>query len=96
MCGWTLESFKREVGQADEPSLAGLRDRALILAGFVAALRRSELVDLDVAELIEHPNGLVIELARSKTNPRGDVDEIVVLPRGTLPRRCPSAPCRPG
>ena len=31
----------------------------------------------------------MIELARSKTNQRGDIDEIVVLPRGTLPRRCP-------
>ena len=72
-----------------EPNLAGLRDRALILVGFVAALRRSELVALDVTDLAEHPNGLVIQLDRSKTNQRGDVDEIVVLPRGTLARRCP-------
>lgn len=73
----------------EEPHLAGLRDRALILVGFVAALRRSELVGLDVTDLAEHPNGMVIQLSRSKTNQRGDVDELVVLPRGTLPRRCP-------
>lgn len=73
----------------EEPHLAGLRDRALILVGFVAALRRSELVGLDVADLAEHPNGMVIQLNRSKTNQRGDIDELVVLPRGTLPRRCP-------
>jgi integrase len=52
--------------RAEEPHLAGLRDRALILVGFVAALRRSELVGLDVADLAEHPNGMVIQLSRSK------------------------------
>lgn len=84
----TTKTWKAR-NRPDEPSLAGLRDRALILVGFVAALRRSELVALDATDLVEHPNGLVIELARSKTNQRGDIDEIVVLPRGTLPRRCP-------
>ncbi|MDN5762484.1 MAG: tyrosine-type recombinase/integrase, partial [Microlunatus sp.] len=73
----------------EEPHLGGLRDRALILVGFVAALRRSELVGIDVTDLAEHPNGMVIQLNRSKTNQRGDVDEIVVLPRGTVTRRCP-------
>lgn len=85
----TWKTTTRSQSRPDELHLAGLRDRALILVGFVAALRRSELVALDVADLAEHPNGLVIELARSKTNQRGDVDELVVLPRGTLPRRCP-------
>jgi hypothetical protein len=32
---------------------------------------------------------LVIPIDRSKTNQRGDVDELVVLPRGTVARRCP-------
>lgn len=79
----------RTRSRPDEPSLAGLRDWAVILVGFVAALRRSELVALDVADLAGHPNGLVIRLARSKTNQRGEVDELVVLPRGTVARRCP-------
>lgn len=72
-----------------EPHLVGLRDRAILLVGFVAALRRSEIVALDVDDLAEHPNGLVIQLGRSKTNQRGDVAELVVLPRGTVTRRCP-------
>ena len=84
----TTRTFKTS-GRPDEPHLTGLRDRALLLVGFVAALRRSELVALDVTDLVAHPNGLVIQLARSKTNQRGDTDEIVVLPRGTNPRRCP-------
>lgn len=84
----TTKTWKT-MSRPEEPHLAGLRDRALILVGFVAALRRSELVGLNVTDLSEHPNGMVIQLARSKTNQRGDVDELVVLPRGTLPRRCP-------
>jgi integrase len=51
--------------------LAGLRDRALILIGFAAALRRSELVALDVADLARHPKGLVITIRRSKTDQAG-------------------------
>jgi integrase len=51
--------------------LAGLRDRALILIGFAAALRRSELVALDVADIAHHPKGLVITIRRSKTDQAG-------------------------
>lgn len=75
-------------GRALEPDLAGLRDRVLLLVGFVGALRRSELVGLDVDHVAEHPNGLVITLSRSKTNQTGEEAELVVLPRGGDPRRC--------
>jgi integrase len=52
-------------------SLHGLRDRALILVGFAAALRRSELVGLDVEDLVRHAKGLVITIRRSKTDQLG-------------------------
>ncbi len=52
--------------------LTGLRDRALILVGFAAALRRSELVALDRADVRPHPKGLVILVRRSKTDQRGE------------------------
>jgi hypothetical protein len=63
-----------------EPNLAGLRDCALLLVGFFAALRRSELAALTVDQLAEHPNGLVLALPRSKTNQYGLEAELVVLP----------------
>ena len=72
-----------------EPDLAGLRDRALLLVGFVAALRRSELTALTVDAMAEHPNGLVLSIPRSKTNQTGEQVELVVLPRGRMPDRCP-------
>ncbi len=72
-----------------EPDLAGARDRTLLLVGFVAALRRSELAALDVEHIAEHPNGLVLTLPRSKTNQTGETTELVVLPRAGNPARCP-------
>lgn len=72
-----------------EPDLAGLRDRALLLVGFVTALRRSELAALDVDHLAEHPRGLVLSIPRSKTNQVGGQPELVVIPHGTHPQRCP-------
>ncbi|MCL3863039.1 site-specific integrase [Actinotalea sp. K2] len=79
----------RTPGRQDEPDLAGARDRALILVGFVAALRRSELAALTLDQVAAHPNGLVLTLARSKTNPTGEHVELVVLPRAANPARCP-------
>jgi len=49
-------------------SLTDCRDRALLLLGFAGALRRSELVGLDVRDLATTPHGLVITLRRSKTD----------------------------
>ena len=63
------------------PTLAGKRDRAMILLGFAAALRRSELVDLNVNAIDRRPDGIVLRIARSKTDQEGRGQEIAV-PRG--------------
>jgi site-specific recombinase XerD len=72
-----------------EPDLAGLRDRALLLVGFVTALRRSEIAALDVDHVEDHPRGLVLSIPRSKTNQVGTQPELVVIPHGVNPLRCP-------
>lgn len=51
--------------------LPGLRDRALILLGFAGALRRSELVALDVTDVTRHPKGIVLQIRKSKTDQAG-------------------------
>lgn len=56
----------------------GVRDRALMLLGFAAALRRSELVALDVGDLEFRTEGLVVHLARSKTDQEGNGRKIAV------------------
>lgn len=80
----------RSRGRPAEPDLAGARDRALLLVGFVAALRRSELAALTVDQVAEHANGLVLTLPRSKTNQTGEHVELVVLHRAAHPDRCPA------
>lgn len=44
------------------------RDIALVLTGFFGAFRRSELVAIQVSDLVWEPEGLLIRLPRSKTD----------------------------
>jgi integrase len=64
------------------PSLRGLRDRALLVLGFAGALRRSELVALDVEDLEETAEGLLVRIRRSKTDQEGAGD-FVSIPHGS-------------
>ncbi len=56
----------------------GTRDRALILLGFAAALRRSELAALAITDIEFVREGLVIHLRRSKTDQSGEGRKIGV------------------
>jgi site-specific recombinase XerD len=56
----------------------GIRDRALLLLGFAAALRRSELVALDVRDLSFVSEGVVVHLRRSKTDQESEGRKIAV------------------
>ena len=49
-------------------TLPGLRDRALLLVGFAAALRPSELARLDIAALIRHEDGIALFLPWRKND----------------------------
>ncbi|MBN9013547.1 MAG: tyrosine-type recombinase/integrase [Rhizobiales bacterium] len=72
-------------------SIAGLRDCALLLIGFGGALRRSELVALDVADIAESDEGLRIIVRKAKTDQEGEGATIAV-PRGKV--ACPVAALR--
>jgi len=65
-----------------------VRDRALVLVGFAGALRRSELVGLDVDDVGFETAGIVLRLRRSKTNQEGELEEVAVL-YGSDPQTCP-------
>jgi site-specific recombinase XerD len=67
-------------------SVAGLRDRALLLLGFAGAFRRSELVALDVADIAETNTGLLVTIRRSKTDQEGEGATIAIA-RGDV--ACP-------
>jgi len=67
---------------------SGCRDRALLLLGFAGALRRSELVGLDVADITEGTDGLTVRLRRSKTDQEG-AGRTVGVSYGSNPVTCP-------
>ena len=72
-------TLRRLVASCDATTRAGVRDRALLLLGFGAALRRSELVALDVEDVTETDEGLRIRIRRSKTDPQAHGDEVGVV-----------------
>lgn len=71
-------------------SLAGARDRAIILIGFGAALRRSEIAALDAGDVTITAQGLQVLVRRSKTDQEGE-GAVVAVHRGRDPRVCPVA-----
>ena len=62
--------------------LRGLRDRALLLLGFAGALRRSELVAINVSDIEETAEGLLVHIRKSKTDQEGTGD-FVSVPHGS-------------
>lgn len=69
-------------------TIIGVRDRALLLIGFAGALRRSELVALDVEDLEFQQAGVVLHIGRSKTDQEGEGQE-VAIPFGQYEATCP-------
>jgi integrase len=72
----------RAIARAPSDSVLAVRDRALLLLGFAAALRRSELVALDVADVRSTPDGLEVTIRRSKTDQTG-AGRLVGVPHGS-------------
>lgn len=65
-------------------TMQGKRDRALLLIGFAAALRRSELVALLIADLERTPEGVIVHIRRSKTDQEGEGHQVAVPLGGKL------------
>jgi len=68
-----------KLSQVCEPGLAGDRDRALMLTAFAGALRRSELVALNVERLTWSNEGVKLLLEKSKTDKGGEGAEIMIV-----------------
>ncbi len=77
----------------DPDTLAGVRDRALLLVGFMGAFRRSELSALDVGDIEDRPEGMAILLRRSKVDQEAR-GRRKVLVYGSAPPTCPVTAAR--
>jgi site-specific recombinase XerD len=71
--------------------LAGLRDRTLLPVGFGGALRRSELVALDVEDIQETETGLLVKIRGSKTD-QERTGVTIAIARGDV--ACPAGALR--
>lgn len=65
-------------------TITGIRDKALLLVGFVSAMRRAEIADLKVQNLKFVEEGIEIHLNWSKTGERD-----IPIPYGSNPTTCP-------
>jgi site-specific recombinase XerD len=83
-----LEDLRKVVEMIPNDRLIGIRNRALLVIGWAAALRRSEIVHLNVEHVDITREGLVLNLVRSKTDQKGEGQE-VALPYGSNPNTCP-------
>jgi integrase len=83
----TLPMLRQLLATCDQ-SVRGRRDRALLLFGFVGALRRSELVSLRVEDVAIVSGGLRLRIRRGKTDQAGQGAE-VGLPHGRHMETCP-------
>ena len=78
-----------QAGEADPFTvLAALRDRALLLFGYAAALRRGELAALQIEHLTFSPGGARLLLPRSKADIEG-AGETIFIARGSSAASCP-------
>jgi site-specific recombinase XerD len=73
---------------ATDLGLKGIRDRALLSLAFVGALRRSEVVALNVPDLEFKTEGILIAIRRSKADQEG-AGAVVAVPYGACRETCP-------
>ena len=84
----TPDDVRAMVGTCDDTT-RGRLERAVILTGYAAALRRSELAGLDVADVEITSRGALVTLRGSKTSRAGQLERIAI--RRTGDDVCPVA-----
>ena len=82
-----IDDLRRFVGKFSKTT-SGLRNRALLVVGFAGALRRAELVALDVSDVRFTREGLEVTIRRSKTDQEG-AGQKIGLPFGNHVETCP-------
>lgn len=84
----TLAPLRAMVDALDVTTLAGLRDRALLVLGFGMMGRRSELAALRIEDLTFTEDGLTVLVRASKTD-QNSAGAMVHLPYGSHAATCP-------
>jgi site-specific recombinase XerD len=83
-----LHELRQILEAIPQNTIIGIRNRALLVLGWAGALRRSELVSLNLEDVSKTRDGLILHLNRSKTDQKGEGQDIA-LPYGSNPLTCP-------
>lgn len=78
----------RAMCEAMPHDVRGLRDRAMLLMAFAGAMRRSEVVSIQLEDCEESDDGLRVLLRHTKTDAEGE-GTLVGIPWGSAPSTCP-------
>lgn len=84
----TADLLRQIVADLDRDRPTDCRDAAVLLVGFALAGRRSELVALDVADVVYVNGGMKVRIANSKTDQEA-VGATVGVPTGASAQSCP-------
>jgi integrase len=76
------------MARKQEDDLVGLRNRALLLVGFGGAMRRSEIGALALERIRFRPDGIEVDLGKTKADQLGE-DGVIAIPRARVKERCP-------
>ncbi len=82
-----FEDLEDIVPYFDTSDVGGVRDKALLLTGFMGAFRRSELVRIDIEDLTFVREGVIILVHQSKGDQEGQ-GEHVAVPYNSNPNVC--------
>ena len=84
----SLKKIINVIDDQDKEEIKKFRDRSIILIGFSGGFRRNEIVSLNFDDLDFVPEGLKINLRRSKTDQFGE-GSLKALPYFENPEYCP-------
>jgi len=85
-----VTELRRVLAQIDRTRPIGVRDTAIILIGYAGALRRAELLGLQIGDVEHKTAGLLLSIRRSKTDPEGH-GQVVGIAHGHRPATDPVA-----
>lgn len=74
----TVDDIRQIVGGIDRSTPIGTRDAAIILFGYASAMRRAEIVGLELADVEHKPAGLLLTIRRSKMDQEGHGQQVAV------------------
>lgn len=70
------ENIEQMISCMDLRKVSDLRDKALLLTGFLGAFRRSEISALDAEDIAFRPQGIVITIRQSKTDQSAEGQQV--------------------